>query len=86
MKAEEITQRINKRIIEHMLTHGTTDLLNNVLDDVTELSVILQSMTIKSSKMGEKSCDTCGNLKSCGHWEKVPNNGATCKFYIKYVK
>jgi hypothetical protein len=32
-----------------------------------------------------QSCDTCKHLSTCRFWQEAPNNGATCKFYIKHV-
>jgi len=33
-----------------------------------------------------QSCDTCKHLSNCRFWQEAPNNGATCKFYIEYVR
>lgn len=78
-----VTKEHQAAIVEkYVKEKHSTDECVGFIDGINATIALINKLTIP---VVTQSCDTCKHLSACRFWQEAPNNGATCKFYIKHV-
>jgi len=78
---ESLKINIKKLMLKNW-TATEIESLDEFMEDVIIATVTAHELPIQQPTT--QSCDSCKHLSTCRFWQNTPNNGATCKFYIKF--